>query len=82
MVVVVNTGVVKLAVVASTLVKLESPNQSNTLPATVPAVNSTVPVPHLDLGVVESIAANGLIVACTNVLVALTHPVKVSLDEA
>lgn len=76
------TGVVKLEVVPSKFVHSESENQSITDPATVPADNKTVPVPQRLLGVVESIAPNGLIVAKTAVRVLLTHPVKVSLELA
>jgi hypothetical protein len=68
--------------VPSKLVHDESENQSTTEPAIVPAVNSTVPLPHLDLGVVDSIVPNGLIVANTAVLVLLTHPDIVSLEPA
>ena len=75
-------GVVKLAVVPNKVVSVESEYQSITDPATVPAVNNTVPVPHLLLGVVDKIAPNGLIVAFTAVLVLLTQPVIVSLDVA
>jgi hypothetical protein len=75
-------GVVKLSVVANKLVHKESEYQFISIPATVPAVNNTVPEPHLLLGVVEIIEAKGLIVAFTVDLVPLTHPVRVSLDVA
>jgi hypothetical protein len=74
--------VTKLAVVPNKFVNVESEYQLITLPAIVPAVNITIPVPQRLLGVVEIIVANGFMVANTAVLVPLKHPVNVSLVAA
>ena len=50
-----------------------------TVPALALAPKVTVPVPHLELGVVEEIVgAAALIVAVTAVLLAVVHPLEVA----
>ena len=48
------------------------------VPALALAPKVTVPVPHLDPGVVDEIVGIELIVAVTTVLVAVVHPFEVA----
>lgn len=55
-------------------------NHATVAPAGGVAVNTTVPVPHLDTSLAVGKAGDAVTVAVTNVLVADTQPVVVILD--
>jgi len=76
-------GVVKLVVpVAKAVPPVALAYQSMVVPVPSEAINTTVPVPHLELSVPLGADGIAFIVAVTAVLVAEIHPVVVFLDSA